>query len=106
MKRPSTQPLTRQDFFRRLDRHLTREEQCELAASPEESLGDYHFGLGLWIRNTWIHHGDGSLAAAFSDDEDPANFHLMYIFADGLSTLVITEYRQYLREKHPQWTVR
>ena len=99
MKTILSRPLTRQDFFHRLDRHLTRDERFALASSTDETLLDHHYTLGQWIRNTWIYRGDGSLAAAFRDDADAPDAPLL-ITPDALSTRVLQEYRHYLQAKH------
>ena len=99
--------LTKEDFFHRLDRKLSREERDQLATCTEEELSSYHFGLGTWIRNTWIHGGSGDLAEAFAPENDGTKeqeedcfFFFMYAMnADSLSSEVIKAYWQHLREK-------
>lgn len=90
--------LTKQDFFHRLDRHLTCAERRELAACREETLCAYHFGLGQWIRNTWINRGDGSLAAAFLGVVASEPFSGL-CSPDALSMQVIIDYWHYLQTK-------
>lgn len=77
-------------FFKRLDRRLKNNERNELRDAV--SLEEYHFGLGMWIRNTWIYPGKEDFKKAFGNE-----FGL--VFADGLSQQVLEEYQQYLRDK-------
>lgn len=98
-------PETRLEAFQLLDKHLKKKERAELAACPVEDLTDYHFGLGLWIRNTWIYAGGGQkLAALFSDDPSPlkeeesGSFILIGV-PDDISMDIIRAYRQYLIDK-------
>ena len=99
--------LTKEDFFHRLDRKLSREERDQLATCTEEELANYHFGLGTWIRNTWIHGGSGDLAEAFAPENDGTKeqeedlflFPMYSMSPDTLSSEVIKAYWQYLREK-------
>ena len=46
-------PQTKQEAFDQLDQMLTKEEK-EKMISAGDSI-DYHFTLGLWIRNNWIY---------------------------------------------------
>lgn len=94
---------TLQDYFHMLDRELTEEEQQELAEC--EDTIDYHFGLGMWIRNTWIYpdrnhtlmrlikewRNDNSL----TDDED----ELEYFHPDSISSAFLELYQKYLQTK-------
>ena len=45
-------PKTKQEAFAQLDAMLSEEEKSELAKSDPI---DYHFTLGMWIRNNWIY---------------------------------------------------
>lgn len=77
-------------FFKRLDRQLKKAERDELRDA--ESLEDYHFGLGSWIRNTWIYPDKEDFRKAFGNESGVA-------FADALSMQVLEEYQQYLKDK-------
>ena len=55
-----TIPTTARKAFKILDNLLSEEEtECALAKTRSAFSGDEHFGLGLWIRNNWIHVPDG-----------------------------------------------
>lgn len=77
-------------FFKRLDRRLKKAERDELRDA--ESLEEHCFGLGLWIRNTWIYPGKEDFIKAFGSE-------MGFVFADGLSMQVLEEYQQYLQDK-------
>lgn len=91
---------TLEDYFYMLDRELTEEEQMELAEC--EDTDDYHFGLGMWIRNTWIYpdrnHTLAKLVArrsnenSFADDED----EFEYFHPDEISSALLKLYKEYL----------
>lgn len=72
---------------------LSEKEKSELAKGDAI---DYHFSLGMWIRNNWIYEQNEEdvkcLAKAFRTD---------YIFfeADNLSEKIIESYQRYLKRK-------
>ena len=46
-------PKTKEECFAQLDEMLSEEDKKALMEN--EDLFDYHFTLGLWIRNNWIY---------------------------------------------------
>src|SRR5688500_14170629 len=46
-------PLDLEDSFRELKKMLHPDLLRELKASPEQSMNEYHMGLGMWMRNNW-----------------------------------------------------
>lgn len=86
-------PKTKNDAFAQLDAMLSDEEKNRLAKS--ESI-EYHFSLGLWIRNNWIYQqeeeGVKRLAKAFRTE-------MMFFEADDLSMKIIEYYQRYLKRK-------
>lgn len=86
-------PQTKNEAFAQLDAILSEEEKRELAKSDPI---EYHFSLGMWIRNNWIYEQNeedvNRLAKAFRTDSilfDP----------DSLSEKIIESYQRYLKRK-------
>lgn len=94
---------TLEDYFHMLDRELTEEEQMELAEC--EDLIDYHFGLGMWIRNKWIYPDRSRTLMrlikerrnnnSLTDDED----EFEVFCPDEISTVFLKLYQEYLITK-------
>ena len=86
-------PQTKQEAFAQLDAMLSDKDKSELAKGDAI---EFHFSLGMWIRNNWIYEQDekdvNRLAKAFRTD---------YIFfdPDGLSGKIIESYQRYLKRK-------
>ena len=56
-------PLTKEIAFARLDKRLSDEDKKAILKARD--MIEFHFSLGMWIRNTWIYgneeersHGD------------------------------------------------
>ena len=88
-------PKTKQEAFDQLDRMLTKEEMEKMM-----SVGDtieYHFTLGLWIRNNWIYEQDeedvNRLAKAF-------RIEFIVFDPDSLSEKIIESYQKYVKRKN------
>lgn len=97
-------PKTAAEAFKRLDKMLSEEEQKEIRDA--EDLIVFHFGLGMWIRNNWIHTGEkenqamllrdlGKEFTSFGDDDE---FFIPYD-PDGMSQTILEAYQKYLKEK-------
>ncbi len=88
-------PQTKQEAFDQLDQMLTKEEK-EKMISAGDSI-DYHFTLGLWIRNNWIYEQDeedvNRLAKAF-------RIEFIVFDPDSLSEKIIESYQKYLKRKN------
>lgn len=86
-------PQTKNEAFAQLDAVLSQKEKSELAKSDPI---EYHFTLGMWIRNNWIYEqeeGDVKrLAKAFRTE-------LLFFEADDLSMKIIEYYQRYLKRK-------
>ena len=48
-------PQTKQEAYAQLDEMLSEKDKCELTKSDPI---EYHFSLGMWIRNNWIYEQD------------------------------------------------
>ena len=86
-------PQTKQEAFDQLNEVLSEKDKSDLLLSDAE---EYHFGLGLWIRNNWIHGQNeeevNRLAKAFRTD-------ILFLDPDSLSEKIITSYQRYLKRK-------
>ena len=86
-------PKTKNEAFAQLDAMLSEREKCELAKSDPI---EYHFTLGMWIRNNWIYQQEEEdvkrLAKAFRTE-------MLFFEADDLSMKIVEYYQRYLKRK-------
>lgn len=86
-------PKTKKECFTQLDEMLSDEEKSELVKSDPI---EYHFSLGMWIRNNWIYQQEEEdvkrLAKAFRTE-------ILFFEADDLSMKIIEYYQRYLKRK-------
>ena len=86
-------PQTKNEVFAQLDEMLSEEEKRELV---KRDPIEYHFSLGMWIRNNWIYEQEEEdvkrLAKAF-------RIEMLFFDADGLSEKIIEYYQRYLKRK-------
>lgn len=96
---------TREDYFALLDSLLTDEQKQDMT---RHSAFDYHFSLGMWIRNNWIHTAKDEdlnrLICLFDEMAASSPLFLKYGFTpffepDNLSSLIIEQYIEYLKAK-------
>lgn len=96
-------PKTALEAFSRLDKRLSEEEKKEIIEAKD--MIDFHFGLGMWIRNYWIHTGEkgnlvtllkdlGEEIVAFGDNDE---FFIPYD-PDGMSQTILEAYQKHLKE--------
>lgn len=90
----NNKPKTKKDYFSQLDETLSEEDKQAIIESKD--LIDFHFSLGMWIRNNWLYERSAeeidSLCKAFKLDSP--------IFEpDGISMEIIGAYRKYLRRR-------
>ena len=78
--------------FKVLDALLTVEEK-ELfrRQSADKFANEQHFGLGLWIRNTWIYNADKAAYRALFGDE--------ILHPDTASDRLLRKYHDHLKRK-------
>ena len=86
-------PKTKNEAFAQLDAMLSEKEKMDLVKShPIE----FHFSLGMWIRNNWIYQQEEEdvkrLAKAFRTE-------MLFFEADDLSMKIIEYYQRYLKRK-------
>ena len=86
-------PQTKNEAFTQLDAMLSEKDKSELAKSDAI---EYHFSLGMWIRNNWIYEQNEEdvkrLAKAFRTE-------MLFFEADSLSMKIIEYYQRYLIRK-------
>ena len=86
-------PRTKQETFAQLDAMLSEKEKSEFVKSDPI---EYHFSLGMWIRNNWIYEQEEEdvkrLAKAFRTE-------ILFFEADDLSMKIIEYYQRYLIRK-------
>ena len=86
-------PKTKNEAFAQLDAMLSEKDKSELAKSDAI---EYHFTLGMWIRNNWIYQQEEEdvkqLANAF-------RMEMLFFEADDLSMKIIEYYQRYLKRK-------
>ena len=84
-------PKTKNEAFAQLDEMLSEEDKRNLVRSDPF---EYHFSLGMWIRNNWIYQQEEEdikrLAKAFRTE-------ILFFEADDLSMKIIEYYQRYLK---------
>ena len=86
-------PKTAAEAFKRLDRRLTNEEKLQITKAKD--LVEFHFGLGMWIRNYWIYTGEReNLESLLKDLGEPE-----FLIGDDASSVILEAYQKHLRGK-------
>ena len=83
-------PKTKREAYAQLDEMLSEEDKSAIMnGDPFE----FHFSLGMWIRNNWIYEQEEAdvklLAELFSKEP--------FYFADELSCDIIKDYKKHLK---------
>ena len=85
-------PSNKKECFAQLDEMLR--EADKKAIVEAEDLFEFHFTLGLWIRNNWLYERNEeeleSLSKAFGVD-------IPYFAADDLSSEILEAYQKHLK---------
>ena len=92
LKGMKSKVVTTRGAFKVLDALLTPEEK-ELfrRQSADEFANEQHFGLGMWIRNTWIYNADIATYKALFGDE--------ILHPDSASDRFLKKYHNHLKHK-------
>ncbi len=97
-------PLTKEIAFARLDKRLSDEEKKEIIEA--DSMTEFHFSLGMWIRNTWLYNNEperiNSLLKSLGE-EDPVCEIDGYIFLpmlDSISNDILEAYQEHLKKNY------
>lgn len=84
-------PFKKKDAYAKLDAMLSEEDKNEMIKGDAI---EFHFSLGMWIRNNWIYEQDEEntkvLAEMFGGDS-------LFIHPDDLSDRIIKSYQRHLR---------
>ena len=87
-------PSNKKECFAQLDEMLS--ETDKKAIVEAEDLIEFHFTLGLWIRNNWLYDRSeeelDSLSKAFRVD-------VPFFEADELSSAILEAYKKHLKRK-------
>lgn len=86
-------PKTAAEAWERLDKRLTQEEKQQIVEA--DSMSDFHFGLGMWIRNNWIYTGDEEDLKSLMKDLGASEF----LIGDMASSAILRAYQKHLKEK-------
>ena len=85
-------PSNKKECFAQLDDMLS--EADKRAIVEAEDIYEFHFTLGLWIRNNWLYDRSEeeleSLSKAFGID-------IPFFEADELSSEILEAYKKYLK---------
>lgn len=90
-------PKTKEECFAQLDEMLSEEEKKALMENDD--LFDYHFTLGLWIRNNWIYPLNRIDEKTFMEMFVEDKRSLLFIHPDSMSSVIIEKYVEYLNGK-------
>ena len=91
-------PLTKEIAFARLDKRLSEEEKKTILMVRD--MIEFHFSLGMWIRNTWIYGNEEDRVEALAKDlgED------LWFSPDDLSSAILDGYKKHLKKKMKKTT--
>ncbi len=86
-------PKTAAEAWKRLDKRLTVEEKKRIVKA--EDMVDFHFGLGMWIRNYWLYTGERENVESLLKDIGEPEF----LIGDMASSAILDAYQKHLKEK-------
>ena len=85
-------PATIGDAFRILDALIPEHDKAHFRRqSADDFTIDQHFGLGMWVRNTWIYGADKATYRALFGDE--------LLHPDSASYEFLKEYHHHLKQQ-------
>ena len=85
-------PKTAEEAWKRLDKRLSEEDKK--AIREAEDMVDFHFSLGMWIRNYWIYTGEReNLESLMKDLGEPE-----FLMGDMASSVILDAYQKHLKE--------
>jgi hypothetical protein len=95
-------PKTAAEAWKRLDKRLSEEDKN--AIREAEDMVEFHFSLGMWIRNYWIYGGEKENLALLLRElgEHVEELDGEYFFiggADMHSSTILEEYQKHLKGK-------
>ena len=85
-------PLTKEIAYAQLDKKLSEEDKQTILKARD--MIEFHFSLGLWIRNTWIYGNEDERIETLAKDlgED------LWFSADDLSSAILDGYKKHLKK--------
>ena len=96
-------PKTVAEAFKRLDKRLSEAEKKTIREA--EDMCEFHFELGMWIRNYWFYGGEneniGLLLKELGEDvffHEESGEYLFIGGGDSFSSVVLDAYQKYLKE--------
>lgn len=89
-------PKTKEECFAQIDALLSEEDKKVLKNS--EDIFDYHFSLGMWIRNNWIYPLNREDEKTFMEMFVEDKRSLLSIHPDCMSSVIIEKYVEYLKK--------
>lgn len=84
-------PVNLEECFTALEKTLTPEQKQQFVLSAEDDLIEYHFTIGLFIRNNWLHGDSSQLREYFKE--------LGIEHPDDMSAIVLTSYWRHLHNQ-------
>ena len=85
-------PKTKKECFAQLDEMLSEEDKQSIIESKD--VDEFHFSLGLWIRNNWIYGNEEERVEALAKDLGEEIFWN----ADSVSSALLDGYKKHLRQ--------
>ena len=85
-------PLTKEIAFARLDKRLSEEDKKAILKAKD--MIEFHFSLGMWIRNTWIYGNEEERVQALAKDLG----EVVWFSADDLSSAILDGYKKHLKK--------
>ena len=89
-------PLTKEIAFARLDKRLSEEDKNAILKAKDTI--EFHFSLGLWIRNTWIYGNEEERVEALAKDLG----EVIFWDADSVSSALLDGYKKHLKKLSKQ----
>ena len=90
----SNLPTSQKECFAQLDKMLSETDKKAIAEA--EDIIEFHFTLGLWIRNNWLYDRSEeeleSISKAFGIDAP-------YFATDDLSSEILEAYQKHLKRE-------
>lgn len=88
--------MTKEIAYARLDKRLSEEDKKAILKAKDTI--EFHFSLGMWIRNTWIYGNEEERVEALAKDlgED------LWFSPDDLSSAILDGYKKHLKKKAKQ----
>lgn len=86
-------PRTSGEAFKRLDSLLSEEDKTIIRKTQD--INDFHFTLGMWIRNEWLYPGEKDDVELLMRDFGKS----IYFDADMISSEILNAYQKHLKHQ-------